>query len=156
MKSSKLNTFGIIATNPRMSNFSNLFKRTKNILKTKKKRFYTFIMNKVNETKLRNFPEIEAFVMISCPFSSFLDAREFKLPIYSVQELLLFDNIEKISELDIIDYKNINMETVEKKIINEDEDKNNNIECREVVLKDFKIIVGDDSFVDFSMPSQKI
>lgn len=31
----------------------------------------------MNETKLANFPEIKAFIAISCPFSSFINNREF-------------------------------------------------------------------------------
>lgn len=148
MKSNKFKTFGILATNPRMDNFTNLFKRTKDILKHKNKRFYSFIMNKVNETKLRNFPEIEAFVMISCPFSSFLDTREFKLPIFSVQELLLFDNIEKIDVLDIVDFNSKDVMRIEEQIKLEDLQHDQGQECREVVLKDLQIMVNDHNYVD--------
>lgn len=104
-KAQKLKTFGIIVTNPKMENFKELFAQAKSILKKSEKRHYTFIMNKVNETKLRNFPDIQAFVMISCPFSSFLECIEFKLPIFSIQELQLFDDICKIDRVNIIDYK---------------------------------------------------
>ena len=103
-KAQKLKTFGIIATNPRMAHFAQLFADAKAILEKNGKRHYTFIMNKVNETKLRNFPDIEAFVMISCPFSSFLESAEFKISIFSVIELQLFEDICKIDRVNIVDY----------------------------------------------------
>lgn len=103
-KAQKLKTFGIIATNPRMTQFKELFADAKAILEKSGKRHYTFIMNKVNETKLRNFPDIEAFVMISCPFSSFLESAEFKISIFSVIELKLFEDICKIDKVNIVDF----------------------------------------------------
>ena len=35
-------------------------------------------MNKIVEGKLKNFPEIETWIVISCPFSSYFDSEEFK------------------------------------------------------------------------------
>ena len=65
----------------------------KEILKSYKKRCYTFLISKniltlhfsiyrnetdkLTETKLQNFPEVDAFILISCPNESFYDFKEF-------------------------------------------------------------------------------
>jgi len=46
---------------------------TKQLLKRKNKRYYVYILNKITEYKLRHFPEIECFITVSCPFSSYID-----------------------------------------------------------------------------------
>ena len=156
-KAQKLKTFGIIVTNPRMANFSNLFEEAKSILKNNDKRHYTFIMNKVNETKLRNFPDIEAFVMISCPFSSFLECAEFKIPIFSVMELKLFEDICKIDQINIIDYqigKEEQSEVNEKETIQETP-KQNEESNMEIDIPKMQVPMINEDWVDLRRLSQE-
>lgn len=43
--------------------------------------------SRINEYKLANFPDIEAFVLVACPLTiSFLDSRRFQMPVLSACE----------------------------------------------------------------------
>jgi diphthamide biosynthesis protein 2 len=63
--------------------------RVKAILKAANKKFYTFVVGKVNVPKLANFQEIDIFVLIGCPLSSLLDSRDFFKPMITPLELEL-------------------------------------------------------------------
>jgi diphthamide biosynthesis protein 2 len=157
-KAEKLKTFGIIATNPRMTDFKELFKEAKTILKKSDKRHYTFIMNKVNETKLRNFPDIQAFVMISCPFSSFLECAEFKLPIFSVMELQLFEDLCKIDKVNIIDYKIKNKPKEISKEKEEEEQKEklkNEMDNMQIDIPKLRVPMLNEDWVDLTKLDQE-
>ena len=41
------------------------------------KRCYTFLVGKPNVAKLANFPEIDVFVLVACPETSFPDTSDF-------------------------------------------------------------------------------
>ena len=92
--------------NSNLHNFQNIFDYAKNLLELNGRDYYMLMMNKINETKLRNFPEIECFVIISCPFSSFHDYNEYNLYLVSVLELFLSFNMEKWGETDFVDFYN--------------------------------------------------
>lgn len=51
------------------------------------KRSYTFLVGKPNVAKLANFPEIDVFVLVACPETSFPDTRDFLQPIITPYEL---------------------------------------------------------------------
>lgn len=45
--------------------------------------------SRINEYKLANFPDIEAFVLVACPLTvSFLDSRRFQVPVLSACEFV--------------------------------------------------------------------
>lgn len=45
--------------------------------------------SRINEYKLANFPDIEAFVLVACPLTiSFVDSRKFQVPVLSACELV--------------------------------------------------------------------
>ncbi|XP_017762704.1 PREDICTED: diphthamide biosynthesis protein 2 [Eufriesea mexicana] len=64
----------------------------KHILKEKKKKSYILSVGKINPTKLANFPEIDAFVVITCPENEIFDSREFLKPIVMPYEVELAFN----------------------------------------------------------------
>ena len=53
------------------------------------KKAYTFVIGKVNQYKLANFPEIDAFILVSCPQTALLDSRDFLAPILTPHEARL-------------------------------------------------------------------
>lgn len=76
-KASEADVVGIIVTNPSLVTMDNQLEGLKNLLAIKEKKYFVFTMNKLNEPKIKNFPEIDIFVVISCPKSSFYDYSEF-------------------------------------------------------------------------------
>ena len=57
------------------------------------------------EGKLRNFPEIDAFITISCPFSTNIDSDEYKgLPIMNIMEVFIGLNLDNWGKMDLFDY----------------------------------------------------
>jgi diphthamide biosynthesis protein 2 len=53
--------------------------------------YYTFVVGKINPTKLANFPEIECFILVACPEHALLqNERElYPIPIITPYELLV-------------------------------------------------------------------
>lgn len=60
-----------------MNKYKDILDRTKEILNAHKKKFYLFIINKLTEPKLGNFAEIDAYIIVSCPYSTFYDLKDF-------------------------------------------------------------------------------
>lgn len=54
-----------------------------------RRKVYTISVGKLNPTKLANFQEIEAFVLVACPENSLIDTRDFQRPIVTPWEMLL-------------------------------------------------------------------
>jgi diphthamide biosynthesis protein 2 len=77
MKAQKANIFGIIVVNSNVVNYSDEIRNLKALLDNHEKKHYTFSMNKLNEAKIKNFPEIDVYVVISCPKSCFYEYSEF-------------------------------------------------------------------------------
>jgi len=60
-----------------LNKYKDILDRTKEILNAHKKKFYLFIINKLTEPKLGNFAEIDAYIIVSCPYSTFYDLKDF-------------------------------------------------------------------------------
>ena len=74
------------------ANFGDILERLRKTIKTAGKKVYTFLVGKPNVAKLANFPEIDVFVLVACPETSFLDSKEFLQPIITPYELELACN----------------------------------------------------------------
>jgi diphthamide biosynthesis protein 2 len=95
LKAKKAQTFGIVVMNSFKLNFRQELDNLKALLRAKEKKFYVFTMNKLNEAKLKNFPEIDVYVVISCPKSCLYDYKEFYKTILLPYELqLCFEQLE--------------------------------------------------------------
>ncbi|KAG7188115.1 hypothetical protein KM043_015962 [Ampulex compressa] len=82
--------------------------RIKNILKEKNKKSYILSVGKLNPTKLANFPEIDAFVVISCPGNEVFDSRDFLRPVLMPYEVeLAFNSSRGYSSLHCMDFRQI-------------------------------------------------
>lgn len=51
------------------------------------KKFYTFVLGKLNVAKLANFAEVDLFVLVGCAENSLIDSKEFFKPILTPFEL---------------------------------------------------------------------
>ena len=79
MKDSKI--VGILVGNLAKSNVE-LVDHLKLLIKNAGKRPYVLAVGRINSAKLANFPEIQTFVLISCPFHALIfDCSDFFQPI---------------------------------------------------------------------------
>ena len=67
----------------------------KALLKKAGKKYYTFVIGKLNVAKLANFMEIDIFVLVACPENSLLDNAEFYRPVITPFELEVACNPER-------------------------------------------------------------
>ena len=94
-KAKKADIFGIVVMNSNVANYKNELKGITSLLDRHEKKHYTFTMNKLNEAKLKNFPEIDVYIVISCPKSCFYEYSEFYKTIILPYELrIAFGEIE--------------------------------------------------------------
>ncbi|KAJ2785964.1 Diphthamide biosynthesis protein 2 [Coemansia javaensis] len=61
----------------------------KEMLRRRGKKYYVFVVGKLNVAKLANFPEIQAFVLVACPENTLVDSRDYYQPIVTPYEMLL-------------------------------------------------------------------
>ena len=95
MKAKKADIFGIIVMNSNVDNYKDELTGIKSLLDRHEKKHYTFTMNKLNEAKIKNFPEIDVYVVISCPKSCFYEYTEFYKTIILPYEIrIAFGEIE--------------------------------------------------------------
>ncbi|ESO86068.1 hypothetical protein LOTGIDRAFT_195492 [Lottia gigantea] len=78
---------GIVIGTLGVNNYLDVIHRIKQLLKMAGKKFYTFVVGKLNTAKLGNFLEIDAFVLVSCSENTLVDSKEFYKPIVTPFEL---------------------------------------------------------------------
>ncbi|CAK82835.1 unnamed protein product (macronuclear) [Paramecium tetraurelia] len=101
-EASECKCFGILINNSTAKYTKNAYKACKQILKNNQKKYFTFSMNSLNEAKLGNFPEIEAYIIISCYRNSIIDTKKYyKLIITPFQLLQAFSDVKYIVESDL-------------------------------------------------------
>ena len=61
--------------------------RLQTLIKASEKHFYTFVMGRLNETKLCNFPEIDVFCLIASEDNAFIKPKTFPVPVITPYEL---------------------------------------------------------------------
>lgn len=79
--------FGIVVGTLSVDKYLDILEKIKKMIKNAGKCFYTMIVGKLNVPKLANFPEIDMFVLVSCPENSLIDSKEFYKPIITPYEL---------------------------------------------------------------------
>jgi diphthamide biosynthesis protein 2 len=57
------------------------------IIKQAKRRYYTFLIGKINCAKLNNFMEVDMYVLIACNENSLIDSKDFNKPCITLYEL---------------------------------------------------------------------
>ncbi|XP_076285886.1 diphthamide biosynthesis 2 isoform X1 [Lasioglossum baleicum] len=99
---------GIIVATLGIKDYLEILTLVKNILKQKNKKCYILSVGKINPMKLANFPEIDAFVMITCPENEVFDSREFLKPILTPYEVeLAFNSSRELGTEYCMDFRQI-------------------------------------------------
>lgn len=83
---------GILIGTLGTANYSDIIQRLRDRIREAGKRCYTFLVGKPNAAKLANFPEIDVFVLVACPETSFPDTSDFFQPVITPYELDLACN----------------------------------------------------------------
>lgn len=73
-KAKNANIFGIVVCTLVAKQYMRVISKIQQLIKDAGKKSYLLIVGKVNEPKLLNFPDIECFVMVSCPMSVLLQS----------------------------------------------------------------------------------
>ncbi|KOX81155.1 Diphthamide biosynthesis protein 2 [Melipona quadrifasciata] len=99
---------GIVIATLGIKDYLTIITMLKNILKTKKKKSYILSVGKINPAKLANFPEIDAFVVITCPENDIFDSREFLKPLLMPYEVeLAFNSLRECYTHYCMDFRQI-------------------------------------------------
>lgn len=78
---------GILMGTLGVARYKEILVRLKKVLKVANKKYYTFIVGKINPAKLANFMEIDIFVLIACTENTLIDSKEFYKPIVTPYEM---------------------------------------------------------------------
>ncbi|VDK66919.1 unnamed protein product [Onchocerca ochengi] len=80
-------TVGIVVNTLDLVGYREALERTRKLCKVTGKKSYTLAIGKINEPKLSNFAnDIEAFIVLSCPYGIILDVSDFYRPVLSIFE----------------------------------------------------------------------
>uniref|UniRef100_A0AC34GI12 2-(3-amino-3-carboxypropyl)histidine synthase subunit 2 n=1 Tax=Panagrolaimus sp. ES5 TaxID=591445 RepID=A0AC34GI12_9BILA len=81
------NVIGLVVGTLGVEGIKEAIERIRKICKEANKKLYVLSIGKVNEPKLSNFAtDIDAFILLSCPFGIILDSSDFFKPIVSLFE----------------------------------------------------------------------
>ena len=99
------------------ANYLQILERIKKIIREADKKFYVFLIGKLNIAKLANFCDVDVFVLVSCPENSLVDSKEFLKPIVTPFELeIAFSSHPKYNswnETYLTDYANLLKDQIE-------------------------------------------
>jgi diphthamide biosynthesis protein 2 len=100
--------FGILVGTMSVSGYKQAIEHVAHILKKAQKRFYSFLIGKLNCPKLNNFMEVDTYVLVACNESSLIDSKELNKPIITVYELEMAYNCARLwGEEYVVDYKQL-------------------------------------------------
>lgn len=79
-----------------------------NILKQAQKRYYSFLVGKLNCPKLNNFMEVDMYVLVACNENSLINSKELNKPIVTIYELEIAYNCSRLWGQEFIcDYRQL-------------------------------------------------
>ncbi|XP_031570952.1 2-(3-amino-3-carboxypropyl)histidine synthase subunit 2-like [Actinia tenebrosa] len=78
---------GIVVGTLGVADYLEIIERLKKVLSIAGKKYYTFVMGKLNVPKMANFMEIDIFVLVACPENTLIDSQEFFKPIVTPYEM---------------------------------------------------------------------
>ncbi|KRX47377.1 Diphthamide biosynthesis protein 2 [Trichinella murrelli] len=90
-----MGTVGILFGSLNLPNRLELADRMRQLCKQTNKRSYMFNIGQLTVAKLANFPNVEVFIYITCPYSTVLDCADFYRPIVTVFEFEIACNSNK-------------------------------------------------------------
>lgn len=80
-------TFGILINTLSVANHLQALDKIQALINAAGKKYYTFVVGKINAAKMANFSEVGGWVVIGCWESSLLDCKEFYRPVITPWEL---------------------------------------------------------------------
>lgn len=81
------NVVGLVVGTLEIKGYVEAIQRVRQLCKAASKKLYVLSIGKLNEAKLSNFAsDINAFIMLSCPFGIVLDSKDYYKPIVSMFE----------------------------------------------------------------------
>ncbi|KAJ2078460.1 Diphthamide biosynthesis protein 2 [Coemansia sp. RSA 988] len=83
------NIVGIVVGTLAATRYLRVVEALKQMLRSAGRKYYVFIVGKLNVAKLANFAEIETFVLVACPENSLVDSKDFYQPVVTPYEMLL-------------------------------------------------------------------
>ncbi|GAB1863781.1 2-(3-amino-3-carboxypropyl)histidine synthase subunit 2 [Camponotus japonicus] len=99
---------GILVATLGIKEYLTAISTVKRILKQKNKKSYILSVGKINPAKLANFPEIDAFVVITCPENEVFDSRDFLKPMLTPYEVeLAFNSAREFCLQYFMDFRQI-------------------------------------------------
>ena len=102
------NIFGILIGTMSVANYAKAVDHVSYLLKRVNKRFYSFLIGKLNCPKLNNFMEVDMYVLVACNENSLINSKELNKPIITIYELEIAFNCARLwGEEFICDYKQL-------------------------------------------------
>jgi len=86
-KAKDANLIGILVATLGVANYLQIIERIKELITRAGKKYYTFVVGKLNPSKLANFPEIDCYTIVACSENSLIDCKEFYRPVITPFEL---------------------------------------------------------------------
>ncbi|CCG84954.1 protein of unknown function [Taphrina deformans PYCC 5710] len=80
---------GIVVGTLGVSKYLELIRHLRTMISSAGKKSYLFAMGKLNPSKMANFAEIDAFVLVACGENSLIESRDFFKPVVTPYELSL-------------------------------------------------------------------
>ncbi|KAI8071264.1 putative diphthamide synthesis protein-domain-containing protein [Gongronella butleri] len=80
-------TIGIVVGTLGVASYMNIIEHLKKVITAAGRKWYFFVMGKLNVAKMANFMEIDCYVLVACPENSLIDSKEFYRPIVTPFEL---------------------------------------------------------------------
>lgn len=84
---STVSIFGILVNTLSVKNYMHIMDHVKKKITAAGKKYYTFVMGKMNAAKLANFSEVGGWVVIGCWESSLIDSKDLWRPVITPFEL---------------------------------------------------------------------
>lgn len=88
--------FGILIGTMSVSKYKEAINHVESVLKKAGRRYYSFLIGKLNCPKLNNFMEVDMYVLISCNENSLINSKELNKPIITVYELEIAFNSARL------------------------------------------------------------
>lgn len=111
---------GIVPGTLGVSGNVEVIERCKRVIESVDKRAYVMLVGKPNPTKLANFADMDAFVLVACPQNALLEARDYMQPVITPMELeaALLEDGDIFSRRYAMDFR----ELLQRKLVLEGED----------------------------------
>jgi diphthamide biosynthesis protein 2 len=88
--------FGILVGTMSVANYKEAIDHVSSLLKKASRRYYSFLIGKLNCPKLNNFMEIDMYVLVACNENSLINSKELNKPIITIYELEIAFNCARL------------------------------------------------------------